>query len=77
MARIAVTEEVLTDPDLQQVTLFDPYSWEDCAMRIEWGLQHREELLDVQTKAYEHLSRRTWTDVVNEHVTILDRISQP
>ncbi|PWB19227.1 glycosyltransferase [Comamonas sp. JNW] len=77
MARIPVTEEVLTDPDLQQVTLFDPYSWQDCANRIEWGLQHREELLEVQNKAFEQLSRRTWTDVVNEHVAILDRISQP
>ncbi|MEF9962879.1 MAG: glycosyltransferase [Comamonas sp.] len=77
MARIPVTEEVLTDLDLRQLTLFDPYSWEDCAQRIEWGINHREELLEVQTEAYEQLSRRTWTDVVNEHVAILDRISQP
>ncbi len=75
MARIPVTEEILTDPALQQRTFFDPYSWEDCADRIEWGLRHRDELLSVQSVTYEALSRRTWTDVVSEHVSILERIS--
>ena len=28
MARIAVTEEVVTDPELQSLMLFDPYDWE-------------------------------------------------
>jgi glycosyltransferase involved in cell wall biosynthesis len=75
MARIPVTEEVLTNPVLQEVTFFDPYSWRDCADRIEWALCHREELLSVQVSAYAALCRRTWADVVSEHVAILDRIS--
>lgn len=75
MARIPVTEEVLTDVRLQEATLFDPYDWQDCARRIEWGLAHREELLALQRATYQQLSQRTWTDVVNEHIEVLDRIS--
>lgn len=77
MARIAVTEEVLTDPQLQEMTFFDPYDWRDLANRIEWALAHRDELLDVQRKTYTELAKRTWTDVVDEHLQVLDRISQP
>lgn len=75
MARIPVTEEVLTDVRLQEATLFDPYDWQDCARRIEWGLAHREELLALQRATYQQLRQRTWTDVVNEHIEVLDRIS--
>ncbi len=75
MARIPVTEEILTDPALQNLTLFDPYSWKDCAGRIEWAIHHRAELLRVQSAAYEMLAQRTWTDVVKEHVAILESIS--
>ena len=75
MARIPVTEEILTDSALQQLTLFDPYRWEDCAERILWALHHREQLLQVQVVAFNTLSHRTWENVVNEHVAILSRIS--
>jgi len=77
MARIAVTEEVITDPDLQGVMLFDPYDWKDMAARIEWALQNRPALLDRQLKFYESHSQRTWRHVVDEHIAILDRISSP
>ncbi len=75
MARIPVTEEILTDSTLQNLSLFDPYSWKDCADRIEWAIHHRDELLRVQTAVYGTLVQRTWTDVVNEHISILDSIS--
>jgi glycosyltransferase involved in cell wall biosynthesis len=75
MARIPVAEEVLTDPQLQEMTFFDPYNWLDMAQRIEWALNNREQLLSVQKKCYEDLARRTWKDVANEHIEILDRIS--
>ena len=57
------------------MTFFDPYDWKDIADRIEWALNHREELLEVQRKTYAELSKRTWADVVGEHIAILDRIS--
>lgn len=76
MARIPVTEEVLVDPELQTLTLFNPYDWKDIADRIQWGILNRDQLLAVQMNAYELLSKRNWTDVVNEHIEILDRISR-
>ena len=75
MARIAVTEEILNQPELQDTTFFDPFEWEDMARRIEWALAHREELLALQKNIYQSLIQRTWTDVVNEHITVLESIS--
>ena len=75
MARIAVTEEVITDPDLQAMMLFDPYVGQDMADRIEWALKNREKLRSVQMEAFKSMSLRTWDAVVADHVRILDRIS--
>jgi hypothetical protein len=77
MARIAVTEEVVTDPELQELMLFDAYKWRDIAARIEWALKNREFLLDRQLPLYEKLAERSWGTVVDEYVTILHRISTP
>ena len=75
MARIAVTEEVVTDLELQDVMLFDPYDWEDMAARIEWALQNKDGLLERQLKLYERLAERSWRTVVDEYIAILNRIS--
>lgn len=75
MARIPVTEEVITSQDLQELMLFDPYDWKDIADRIEWGLKNRQLLLEKQKPFYEKLAQRTWRNVVDEYVEILDRIS--
>ncbi len=75
MARIPVTEEVLTDPELQEMTFFDPYDWRDMASRLEWAFSNREELLSVQRKTYAKLVQRNWADVVDEHLQLLENIS--
>lgn len=75
MAKIPVTEEVLTDPELQDMTFFDPYNWRDMAARIEWAINNREKLLSKQKETYDILIQRTWSDVVNEHIAILEQIS--
>jgi glycosyltransferase involved in cell wall biosynthesis len=75
MARIAVTEEVITDPELQAMMLFDPYVWQDMADRIEWALQNRDQLRAAQMEAYKVISLRTWDNVVADHIEILKRIS--
>lgn len=77
MARIPVTEEVITDPDLQALMFFDPYDWLDMAGRIEWALQNLNILHANQAPFYAKLAQRTWRNVVDEHVEILDRISSP
>jgi glycosyltransferase involved in cell wall biosynthesis len=75
MARIPVTEEVVVDPALQEMMLFDPYDYLDASARIEWALHHRESLLAVQRVAYTQLGQRTWRNVVDDYVTILDGLS--
>jgi len=75
MARIPVTEEVITDHVLQQQMLFDPYDWKEMADKIEWGLKNHDSLLAMQKPLYNQLSQRTWRHVVDEYVEILDRIS--
>ena len=75
MARIHVTEEIITDPELQKSMLFDPYDWKDMAEKIEWGLNNKEALLAIQKPFYNQLVQRTWDDVVNDYIKILDQIS--
>jgi hypothetical protein len=75
MARIAVTEEVITDPELQDMMLFDPYDWTDMADRIEWSLRNPDLLRAKQQPFYERLAQRNWGQVVDEYVDILERIS--
>ncbi|NBB10448.1 glycosyltransferase [Pseudomonas sp. SLFW] len=76
MSRIPVTLEVLTDPILQETSLFDPYDWEDMAERIEWAIKNRAELLTSQQEAYALLSKRSWADVAREHIILLDAIAR-
>ena len=75
MARIPVTEEVIFDPALQEIMLFDPYDWTDMARRIEWCLQNLDVLYEKQLPFYERLAQRAWLDVVDEHIEFLDSIS--
>jgi glycosyltransferase involved in cell wall biosynthesis len=75
MARIPVTEEVISDPDLQEWMLFDPYDWMDMADKIEWSLRNLDLLLARQKPYYERLAQRSWHNVVDEYVSALDRIS--
>lgn len=77
MGRIPVTMEVLDHPSLDDVMFFDPYDWKDMADRIEWGIRNRQRLLEAQKSVYASLSLRTWRNVVDEYVAILDGIAAP
>lgn len=76
MSRIGVTEEVITDPALQVEMLFDPYDWQDMARKIAWAIENRELLLQKQKLVYEGRAQRTWAHVVDDYVSLLDRISR-
>jgi len=76
MARIPVTEEVVLDETLREMMLFDPYDWQDVASRIEWALRNRELLLAAQSELYLALSKRTWRNVVDDYVAILDGLAE-
>lgn len=75
MAKIPVTEEILCEPKLQEMTFFDPYDWRSIAYRIEWALNNRDELLKYQKEFYQLLAQRNWTDVANEHIAVLEKIA--
>ncbi|SUY02456.1 glycosyltransferase [Citrobacter youngae] len=76
MGRIGVTEEVLTDQLLQEMTFFDPYDWKNIATKIEWALNNLDSLREIQLKAYNELTKRTWEDVVCEHIAAMDEIAE-
>jgi glycosyltransferase involved in cell wall biosynthesis len=75
MARIEVTEEIVTDPADQDLMLFDPYKWKDMAEPIEWALSNRESLLERQLLLYQELTKRSWSNVIDDYISLLDRIS--
>jgi len=75
MSRIAVTEEIIKDEELQSMMLFDPYDWRSMANRIEWALGNRATLLRRQLVVFDSVAARTWDDVVAEHIDILNKIA--
>lgn len=75
LARIAVTEEVIHDPVLRASMLFDPYDWVDMADRVEWAIANREELLGLQRERCADVLARSWSDVADDYLALLDAIS--
>lgn len=76
MGDIAVTREIIIDQALRDATLFDPYDWRAVADKIEWALQNKNALYQQQRHFYDEvLSKRTWDDVVAEHIAIMDDVA--
>lgn len=76
MSDIAVTREVIVDPELRNATLFDPYDWQAMAKKILWGLENRDFLYELERRFYDDvLIKRTWADVVDEHFAFMDEIA--
>jgi glycosyltransferase involved in cell wall biosynthesis len=70
MSAIPVTRDVVP-PDLWPVMLFDPYDLDSIAERLEWGLDHRQELLERQRPLHAALCRRTWAHAADEYLAVL------
>ena len=75
MGRIAVTGEVLDDPILESRMLFDPYDWRDIADKIEWAVDNRDALLQMQLGACAPLLARSWADAADDYAMLLARIA--
>lgn len=75
MSQIPVTDEIIKEDLLRNKMLFDPYDWKSMANCIEWALENRAWLLAHQQEVYDELSQRSWSDVVDEHIAVLERIS--
>jgi glycosyltransferase involved in cell wall biosynthesis len=77
MARIPVTTEHLGSEPVAVSMLFDPYDWRALADRIVWALSNRSGLYRAQREFFDRtVARRTWDDVVDDHIRVLDRISR-
>ncbi|WP_167480672.1 glycosyltransferase [Mesorhizobium waimense] len=76
MADIEVTREIIKDRTLREASLFDPYDWRALGEKIQWGIQNRTSLYQQQRKFYDDvLAKRSWADVVEEHLRILDELA--
>ncbi len=76
MSDIPVAKEILADESLKNVMFFNPYDWNDCASRIEWALNHRDQLLAIEAPVYRRLTERSWADVAREHIDKLEKIAE-
>lgn len=76
MADIPVTREILVDERVAAATLFDPFDFRALAAKIESALDQKNELLVLQSDFYSrHLVGRSYRDVVEETVAILEAAS--
>jgi glycosyltransferase involved in cell wall biosynthesis len=72
MSNIPVAMELVTDPALQKLMLFDPYNLQDMVEKISFALENRELLLRMQKPLYE--SYPEWEDVARTYInTVLER----
>lgn len=75
MSSIPVTREVVP-PDLAPLMLFDPYDPGDIAEKMAWALDHRQELAERQQALYDNLRHRTWNDVAQEYLMLLQQVAE-
>lgn len=68
MSDIPQTREVVEPYGLADDMLFDPYDYRAMADRIEYGLNHREELYQKELLLYRKLEKRTADVVASEYI---------
>ena len=74
ISRIPIVTDALTFPEKYNYMLFDPYDWEDIAEKIQWGVQNREKLLNVQRPLFREIMVRSWKDVINDYIDVFNYI---
>ncbi|RWL96672.1 glycosyltransferase [Mesorhizobium sp.] len=76
LADIDVTREIIKEPALREASLFDPYDWKALGKKLEWAIQNRSTLYRQQRRFYDDvLARRSWANVVQEHLEALDELA--
>ena len=73
IAQTGISEELISDPEIRELTFFNPYSYHSLANKIEYALQNISYLLKKQLEYYNTLNNRSWKDVVSEHLIIIDK----
>ncbi|TGQ50726.1 glycosyltransferase [Mesorhizobium sp. M1C.F.Ca.ET.193.01.1.1] len=76
LADIDVTREIIKDPALREASLFDPYDWQGLGEKMAWAIQNRASLYQLQRRFYDEvLAKRSWANVVEEHLELLDQLA--
>ena len=72
MSDIPQVREVVEPYGLADEMLFDPYDYRAMADKIEYGLQHREELYQKQLPLYQDMAKRTADVVAGEYIAAFE-----
>ncbi|HOS82745.1 MAG TPA: glycosyltransferase [Methanolinea sp.] len=70
LSRIPVVEEVIHDPQIQDIILFDPRDVDNMAEKISWGLNNRDLLYRIEKPLYDQMKKRTWADVAEKYYQV-------
>ena len=72
MSDIPQVRDVVEKYGLEDTMLFDPYDWMRMADKIEYALQHREELYQKQLGMYQHFAARSNEVVAKEYIAAFE-----
>lgn len=70
MSNISVVEEKIDDIKLKECMLFDPYDVDDLVQKLDWAIDHRDSLYNMQADLYKEFEKRTWDLVVEEYIDL-------
>lgn len=76
MSDIPQVRSVVEPYGLAEEMLFDPYNYHAMADKIEYGLQHRQELYQKQLPLYEEMEKRTTAVVAKEYLSAFEDFIQ-
>lgn len=75
MGDIPQTTDILKDyENIMQNAVFDPYSVDDMARKIKWGLDNREKLYEYELPLYNKLAERTSEIVADDYVAYFKKV---
>lgn len=75
MSDIPVVISEVTEKELQQRMLFDPFNVEDMVIKIEWAVKNRELLYSLQEPLYKRFKHRTWDVVAKEFIDLFRKLA--
>lgn len=76
MGQIPVVEDEMQDQstELREHMLFDAYSIENMADKIQWAVANRDKLYQMQQPLYQKLTNRNWDMVAKEYLAIFKKV---
>ncbi|ANY65366.1 hypothetical protein BBD42_01930 [Paenibacillus sp. BIHB 4019] len=73
MSSIPVVEAEIESIELRDLMLFDPYNPYSMAQKIEYAMEHKDELYKAQAGLYEKFAQRDWKLVVGEYNAVFEK----